>query len=62
MQGAEERRLRRISHTSQGGATEGNAADGALLVDQGIIHEISGLGTPLAAVAVAAVYLGLVIN
>ena len=38
------------------------AADDALLVDQGIIHEISGLGTPLAAVAVAAVYLGLVIN
>ena len=34
MQGAEERRLRRISHTSQGGAIEGNAADDALMVDQ----------------------------
>ncbi len=35
MQGAEERRLRRISHTSQGGAIEGNEADDALMVDQG---------------------------
>jgi len=29
MQGAEERRLRRMTNTSQGGATEGNAADHA---------------------------------
>jgi hypothetical protein len=35
MQGAEERRLRRISHTPQGGASEGNAADDILTVDQG---------------------------
>jgi hypothetical protein len=35
MQGAEERRLRRISNTPQGEAIEGNAADGALMVDQG---------------------------
>jgi hypothetical protein len=38
MQGAEERRLRRISHTPQGGASEGNAADDILTVDQGQIH------------------------
>ena len=36
MQGAEERRLRRMSNTPQGGAIEGNAADDALMVDQGI--------------------------
>jgi hypothetical protein len=36
MQGAEERRLRRISNTPQGEATEGNAADDALMVDQGV--------------------------
>ncbi|MBN2060044.1 MAG: hypothetical protein JW882_06470 [Deltaproteobacteria bacterium] len=36
MQGAEERRLRRISNTPQGGAITGNAADGALMVDQGM--------------------------
>jgi hypothetical protein len=35
MQGAEERRLRRISDTPQGEATEGNAADDILLVNQG---------------------------
>ena len=34
MQGAKERRLRRMSNTPQGGAIEGNAADDALLVDQ----------------------------
>ncbi|MBN2059180.1 MAG: hypothetical protein JW882_02080, partial [Deltaproteobacteria bacterium] len=32
------RRLRRISNTPQGGAITGNAADGALMVDQGIIQ------------------------
>jgi len=38
MQGAEERRLRRMgSNTPQGGAIEGNAADDALMVDQGVI-------------------------
>jgi hypothetical protein len=36
MQGAEERRLRRIGHTPQGGASEGNAADDILTVDQGL--------------------------
>jgi len=35
MQGAEERRLRRMSNTPQGGAIEGNAADDALMADQG---------------------------
>jgi len=35
MQGAEERRLRRMSNTPQGGAIESNAADDALMVDQG---------------------------
>jgi len=35
MLGAEERRLSRMNNTSQGGATEGNAADDALMVDQG---------------------------
>jgi len=34
MQGAEERRLRRMSNTPQGEAIEGNAADDALMVDQ----------------------------
>jgi len=33
MQGAEERRLRRMSNTPQGGEIEGNAADDALMVD-----------------------------
>ena len=37
MQGVEERRLRRMSNTLQGGATEGNAADDALMVDQGAL-------------------------
>jgi hypothetical protein len=32
MQGDEERRLRRMGNTPQGGAIEGNAADDALLV------------------------------
>ena len=35
MQGAEERRLRRINNTLQGEATEGNTADDSLMVDQG---------------------------
>jgi hypothetical protein len=35
MQGAEERRLRRIRNTPQGGESEGNTADGFLMVDQG---------------------------
>ena len=35
MQGAEERRLRRINNTPQGEATEGNTADDSLMVDQG---------------------------
>jgi hypothetical protein len=34
MQGAEERRLRRIKNTPQGEAIEGNTADDALMVDQ----------------------------
>jgi len=36
MQGAEERRLRRMSNTPQEGAIEGNAADDILMVDQGV--------------------------
>ena len=36
MQGAEERRLRRMSNTPQVGAIEGNAADDALMVNQGL--------------------------
>jgi hypothetical protein len=36
MQGAEERRVKRISNTPQGGASEGNTADGVLIVDQGV--------------------------
>jgi len=36
MQGVEERRLRRMNYTPQGGAIEGNAADDILMVDQGI--------------------------
>jgi hypothetical protein len=32
---AKERRLSRMNNTSQGGATEGNATDDALMVDQG---------------------------
>ena len=35
MQGAKEHRLRRISNTPQGEAIDGNAADDALMVDQG---------------------------
>jgi hypothetical protein len=35
MQGAKERRLSRITNTSQGGAIEGNTADDTLMVDQG---------------------------
>jgi hypothetical protein len=35
MQGDEELRLRRIINTPQGDAIEGNAADDALMVDQG---------------------------
>jgi len=41
MQGAEERRLRRMSNTPQGGAIEGNAADDALMVDQGNSSELT---------------------
>jgi hypothetical protein len=36
MLGDEERRLSRMNNTSQGGATEGNATDDALMVDQGL--------------------------
>jgi hypothetical protein len=36
MQGAEERRPRRLSNTLQGGTIDGNAADDALMVDQGV--------------------------
>jgi len=36
MQGAEERRLRRMNFTPQGGAIEGNATDDILMVDQGL--------------------------
>ena len=43
MQGAEERRLRRMSNTPQGGAIEGNAADDALMVDQGDLWSLSWL-------------------
>jgi len=39
MQGAEERRLRRMSNTPQGGAIEGNAADDVLMVYQGKVKE-----------------------
>ena len=35
MEGAKERRLRRIVNTPQAGAIEGNAADDALMVNQG---------------------------
>jgi hypothetical protein len=35
MQGAEDRRMRRISNTPQGGVIEGNTADVILMVDQG---------------------------
>jgi len=44
MQGAEERRLRRTSDTPQGGAIEGNAADDALVVDQGYRFSIDTQG------------------
>jgi hypothetical protein len=39
MQGAEERRLRRINNTPQGEATEGNTADDSLMVDQGLLGD-----------------------
>jgi hypothetical protein len=42
--GAQERRLSRISHTSQGGAIEGNAGGGtddALMLDQGMIFDLT---------------------
>jgi len=35
MQGAEDRRLRRMNYTPQGGEIEGNDADDILMVDQG---------------------------
>jgi hypothetical protein len=41
MQGAEECRLRRISNTPQGEATEGNAADDTLMVDQGYLSDLT---------------------
>jgi hypothetical protein len=41
MQGAEERRLRRMSNTPQGGAIECNAADDAFMVDQGPLTNLS---------------------
>ena len=40
MQGAEERRLRRMNYTPQGGAIEGNAADDTLMVDQGLSSSV----------------------
>ncbi|WP_413908313.1 hypothetical protein [Desulfobacula sp.] len=38
--------MRRISHTPQGGTTEGNAAGGTLVVDQGVrsIYMETGYG------------------
>ena len=41
MQGAEDRRLRRMNYTPQGGEIEGNAADDILMVDQGSHSEVS---------------------
>ena len=41
MQGAEERRLRRMNFTPQGGEIEGNAADDTLMVDQGIVSVLT---------------------
>jgi hypothetical protein len=41
MQGAKERRLSRINNTTQGEASEGNAADDALMVDQGMEHDVA---------------------
>jgi len=41
MQGAEERRLRRMNYTPQGGAIEGNAADDILMVNQGSIFYLT---------------------
>ncbi len=35
MQGDKKRRVRRISHTPQGGATAVNAPDGTLMVEKG---------------------------
>ena len=43
MLGAEERRPSRMNNTSQGGATEGNATDDALMVDQGWIYPVDEL-------------------
>ena len=37
MQDVEERRLRRMNNTPQGGTIEDNAADDILMVDQGLI-------------------------
>ena len=47
MLGAEERRLRRMNFTSQGGATEGNKADGALMADQGLTKALYSLLAPI---------------
>ncbi len=35
----EKQHLRRINHTTQGDATEGNKAGGILMVDQGILDD-----------------------
>jgi hypothetical protein len=43
MQGGEERRLRRIGNTPQGGAIEDNAADDILMVDQGLLYALTPL-------------------
>ncbi len=40
MQGAEERRQRRMNDTPQGEATEGNTANDALMVDRGFTHGV----------------------
>jgi hypothetical protein len=40
MLGVEERRLRRMSYTPQGGATEDNAADDILMVNQGSFNDL----------------------
>ena len=37
MQGDEERRLRRMGNTPQGGVIEGNAADDALMMIRGVL-------------------------
>ena len=46
MQGAKERRLSRINNTTQGEASEGNAADDALMVDQGAVLLVDESASP----------------